>query len=87
VHNLPAAVRILTVSDYRRDPLSTRTIDPVVCVKCVTQAITAFATSSASTARFKGVAAAAAAIISSVRPGTKPVWTTPGAMTITRIVY
>jgi hypothetical protein len=35
------------------------------------------ATSSASIARFNGVAAAAAAIISSVRPGTKPVWTYP----------
>jgi hypothetical protein len=32
------------------------------------------ATSSASTARFNGDAAAAAAIISSVRPGTKPVF-------------
>jgi len=55
-------------SAYRREPLSTRTIDPVVCVKWVTQAITALATSSASTARFNGVAATAAAIISSVRP-------------------
>src|SRR5580704_12682477 len=62
---------------YRREPLSTRTIDPVVCVRYVTQAITALATSSASTARFNGAAAAAAAIISSVRPGTKPVWTIP----------
>ena len=36
---------------YRREPLSTRTIDPVVCVRCVTQAIIALATSSASTHR------------------------------------
>src|ERR1700730_17694093 len=70
---------------YRTEPLSPRTIDPVVCVRYVTQAIIALATSSASTARFNGDAAAAAAIISSVRPGTKPVWTIPGAMTITRI--
>ena len=53
-------------------------IDPVVCVRWVTQEMTARATSSASIARFRGVDIAALAIISSVRPGTKPVWTMPG---------
>src|SRR5260370_1091086 len=65
---------------YRREPLSTRTIDPVVCVRYVTQAITALATSSASTARFNGVAAGAAAIISAMRPRTNPVWHLRGAV-------
>src|SRR6516162_7259122 len=49
------------------------------------EAITASATSCASTARLGGVANAALAIISSVRPGTKPVWTSPGATMTTRI--
>ena len=52
-------VRCRQPPTYSEEPLSTRTIDPVVCVRWVTQAITAFATSSASIARFKGVAAAA----------------------------
>src|SRR5262249_36274938 len=70
---------------YRCRPASTGTIDPVVCVKWVIEAITANATSCASIARLSGVASAALAIISSVRPGTKPVWTMPGATTTTRI--
>src|SRR5205807_2806516 len=73
------------LAPQRCRPASTLMIEPVVCVRWVTQEITASATSSASIARFNGVAIAAPAIISSVRPGTKPVWTMPGATTTTRI--
>src|SRR5206468_8575710 len=56
-------------SDVQRcRPASTGTIEPVVWVRWVIAAITANATSCASIARLSGVANAALAIISSVRP-------------------
>ena len=51
----------------------------------VAQARTAAATSSAVAMRRRGVVAAALALNSAPRPGTKPVSTTPGATPMARI--